>query len=37
MPKANFTPVCGTKHMFVNYCNKGTQMGSHGTEARISQ
>ena len=29
-------PVCSTKHVFVNYCNKGsqvTQLGSHGIEA----
>ena len=29
-------PVCSTKHMFVNYCNKGsqvTQVDSHGIEA----
>ena len=30
------SPVCRTKQMFVNYCNKGsqvTQAGSHGIEA----
>ena len=29
-------PVCSTKHVLVNYCNKGsqvTQVGSHGIEA----
>ena len=29
-------PVCSTKYVFVNYCNKGsqvTQVGSHGTGA----
>ena len=29
-------PVCSTKHVFVNFCNKGfqvTQVGSHEIEA----
>ena len=25
MPKSKLAPVCNTKYIFVNYCNKGYQ------------